>query len=145
MHFRTVKCTGYLKKVNDGRFILNDNNVCQYVDLNSKDKPDEGFYRDECDMCWVKDIEEYCGSLEFLKTYYQIVKKEFTGMCVGYKDIIITSWLYMDAYDNYNGTEIDYVGKQAKDVIRCGVVYFADNRKRYVPLDNMVELDTETK
>lgn len=135
MHFRMVECSGYLQKINDGRFIIHNNvDGSVYADLNSQ--PDNSFKLDENNSCWMKEIGESCGDLEFIKTYYKFKENHFVGMCVGYKEVEVSAYLYVD-WDS--STEQEYVGKQTKDLVRCAVVYFANNRKRYVPLEYLKE------
>lgn len=122
--FQKVKCKSYLRKIYDGRFIQtykNDDNLldCEYVDTNNPNL----------------DIECECdGTLEFLKTYYERKEKEFYGMLVGFKDIVATGYLIAET-DGY-GT---IIRKQAKDIVRCAIVYYANNKKRYVPIDEVEE------
>lgn len=129
--FEKVECNGYLAKVNDGRFI--------------KRYPEQGEI-DSCEYCYgfidgkevVKPVEDYDGSREFLKTYYEKKEKKFNGFIVGTKQIVATGWLIVDTYTDYRGSEHIKIMKEPKDVIDCYIVYFANNQKRYVPMD-MVE------
>lgn|SRR5574344_666547 len=136
MDFKIVKCDGYLNKINDGRFIRCTDTESCYVDLNSKSKPDNGFTWDKLHQAWIKDIPDGEGALEFLKTYYKLKEKRFTGVCVGYKDVELSAWLYID-YDS--SSEKEYVGKQINETVKCAIVYYANNKKRYVPLENILE------
>lgn len=127
--FRKVKCNGYLKKVFDGRFIETHENEgetldCIYVDTNNPDL----------------DIEcQYCGDLDFLKTYYEYKEKKFTGVVVGFKDIVIDGYLTVETCTNWLGSEYTKFGKQCRTTASCAIVYYANNRKRYVPLKNIEE------
>jgi hypothetical protein len=132
MLFQKVKCNGYLKKVHDGRFIdMNKNEGgtfdCTYIDTN---KPD-------------LDIEcQYCGDLDFLKTYYERKEKRFVGVVVGFKDLVIDGFLTVETCYNWLDNEYTKIGKKPKTVETCAIVYYANNRKRYVPLKD-IEVDHE--
>lgn len=125
--FKCVKCKGFLKKVKDGRFI--DSNTdeegtldCTYVDTNNPD--------------W--DLEcEYCGDLDFLKTYYEHCDTKFKGFIVGFKDVVATGYLVVDTEYHFDGREYTKISKQAKDIYKCAIVFFSDNKKRYVPIEDL--------
>lgn len=125
--FQKVKCNGYLKKVSDGRFIETCKSEgetldCTYVDTNNPDL----------------DIEcEYCGDLDFQKTYFKHKPKRFTGVVVGFKDIVIDGYLTVETVYNWNDCEYTKLGKQPKTTETCAIVYYANNRKRYVPINNI--------
>lgn len=127
--FQKVSCKGYLKKVYDGRFIETFKNEgetldCTYVDTNNPDL----------------DIEcQYSGDLDFLKTYYAYKEKQFTGMVVGFKDIVIDGYLTVENCETWSGRDCTKLGKQPKTVQTCAIVYYANNRKRYVPLNYIKE------
>lgn len=130
--FQKVNCKGYLKKVYDGRFIETFKNEgetldCTYVDTNNPDL----------------DIEcQYCGDLDFLKTYYKHKERKFTGVVVGFKDIVIDGYLTVDTSCNWNGCEYTKLGKQVNKTSLCAIVYYANNRKRYVPLKDIEQEDS---
>lgn len=130
MLFKKVKCKGYLKKINDGRFIASFENEggtydCTYMDTNNSD------LNIECN---------YCGDLDFLKTYYEPRDKVFSGIIVGFKNIVATGYLTVDTEYDFQGREHTKFGKQPKDVFHCAVVYYANNRKRYVPVEKIEEV-----
>ena len=119
--FEKVNCNGYLGQVRDGRYIEKIDGECSYM----IDGEDTGL---EC---------EHCGALEFLKTYYKLKPMIFKGIVVGIKDIVLTGYLVVDT--DYDGTdrEIVRISKYNKDTCKCAIVYFGNNRKRYVPLGNI--------
>lgn len=130
--FQTVKCRAYMKRIRDGRSI---------VEL----KPEETQSGLECYLysdtkrsnkdgtdIWTKEVEE--GSLEFLKTYYQYTEKEFIGIVVGMKMIVVSAYLYVDTVsDPYR--EKTYIGRQTKEQMKCALVYYGCNKSRLVPMD----------
>lgn len=125
--FQKVKCKGFLKKVWDGRFIETHPNEgytydCEYRDSNNPD------LKIEC---------EYCGDFDFLKTYYEHKEKEFFGFVVGYKEIVATGYLTVDTDYDFMGREHTRLGKQPKDVCQCAIVYYANNKKRFVSIEDI--------
>jgi hypothetical protein len=124
--FKKAKCNAFLKKVYDGRFIQTYKNegcdVAEYTDTNNPDLD----LLCECD-----------GSLEFLKTYYEIKKRDFSGVVVGVKDIVVTAYLVAETNYNYLGREYIRISREPEKIIKCAVVYYRNNCKRYVPLDNV--------
>lgn len=123
--FKKVKCNAYLKKVYDGKFI----------DVSQEDF--KAIYTDyrNLDKLYTESTCE--GDLDFLKTYYEFKEKEFTGLVVGIKDVTVTAYLVADIGYQYSGKEYIYVRKEPKDIYKCAIVYYGNNRKRYVPLENI--------
>ena len=136
--FQVVECRAYMKKIKDGRFI----------EKLKADKTESGraeyFYVDTNQLNgdgttgWRKEVEYYDHDLEFLKTYYQRTEKLFAGIVVGIKDVAVTAWLYVDEMLDFHGEPYgEYVGKDVKDVIKCAHVYYAPNKSRLVPLEDL--------
>lgn len=132
--FQKVKCQAYMKKINDGRCIIRlnpketkDGSMCYlYSDTNRKNASGTDI--------WTKEVEDYDGSLDFLKTYYEYREKEFVGIVVGMKMIVLSAYLYVDtACDPYQ--EYTYVGKQIHEQRKCALVYYGCNKSRLVPMD----------
>lgn len=125
--FQKVKCDGFIHKINDGRYIGHDEEWnCWYVKGYDSEKKDY--------ICEDIPEENYDGSLNFLKTYYQEKKQRFSGVVVGFKDVVINGFLYVDTSSDYRGCEYTYIGKQPKDIERCAIVYYANNMKHLVPI-----------
>lgn len=132
--FEKVKCHGYLEKVWDGRYIQRypekgEIDSCEYVFgvIDGKEV--------------VKPVENYDGSEEFLKTYYEEKKKDFDGFIVGTKKIVVTGWLIVDTYTDFRGCEHIKISKEPEKVVDCYIVYFANNRKRFVPMNRVCFLE----
>lgn len=127
--FQKVSCYGYLKKIYDGRFIETFENEgktldCTYVDTNNPDL----------------DIQcEYSGDLDFLKTYYEHKTKKFTGIVVGFTKVVIDGYLTVETVYDWNDNECTKLGKKPKTIEICAVIYYANNRKRYVQLSDIQE------
>lgn len=123
--FKKVKCSSYLKRVWDGKFIQvykGELDEAAYCDSNNPDG---------------EIISECCGELEFLKTYYKEVQKNFTGFIVGIKDIVVTGYLVADTDYDHRGCGYLSIYKRPKQIEKCAIVYYANNRKRYVPLEDI--------
>ena len=123
--WKPVRCHGYLKQVHDGR--------CIEILVDGSGRDIGARYVGTGD-----DVPENCdceGALDFLKIYYEIKMQMFNGIAVGEKDVIAAAYLYADTNYGWDGSEMIGCGKQPKDIIRCAVVYFRPNQKRYVPLD----------
>ena len=129
--FEKVRCTGFLKPFKDGKWLrLNmDTFTADAMDNNIADWENDGTVENN-----VEHIE---------KTYFQHVNKEFNGVIVGYKDIVVTGYLDVEYYEpidvGVGVTPEDLrVSKRAKETIRCAVVYYANNKKHYVPLEDIM-------
>lgn len=128
--FDMCKGKGFYKKTYDGRFVYLDKTSLTADLVNSSNETLE------------KDIE----SAE--KTYYEYVEANCRGVVVGFIDLVVKGYLdviYQDACDVGVGVipEKFFVEKRPKEVVKCAVVYYANNRKHYVPLDGIEKLDIQ--
>ena len=96
----------------------------------------EAVYRNSNDYDFEK-VSECCGDLDFLKTYYEIKEKPFDGFLVGFKKVVATGYLVADTGYDFRSCEHLTIHKEPKDIYECAIVYFADNRKRLVPLEKI--------
>ena len=128
--FQRVICSAYLAKVNDGAYIHH---------ISSKDAEDR---QDHFILCrgifdpekGGENEESECdGAYDLTKTYYERREKSFFGVCVGIKSIKTEGYLGVDYYDY--GTPQYKVFKAPKTLVDCAIVYFANNQKRFVPMD----------
>lgn len=131
--FDTVKCKGFYKPFTDGKWLYLDRETltADAMDNNLADGSNDGTVE--------KDVEY------IEKTYYQHVDKNFSGVIVGYKDIVVTGYLdavYEEGCDVGIGITPDafYVSKRAKETVKCAIVYYANNMKHYVPLEDVLEV-----
>jgi len=123
--FKEVQCTSFLKKVYDGKFMLvNENDMeVTYCDSNNEK---------------FEVVSECCGDLDFLKTYFEIKDRIFSGVVVGIKNIVLSGYLAADTnYESYSYLEHLTLSKHPHKVIECAIVYYRNNRKSYVPLDSI--------
>lgn len=79
------------------------------------------------------------------KIYYEHKEGNFSGVIVGFKNLTVMGYLdvnYEDAVDVGVGVipEKYYVSKRPKVVVKCAIVYYADNMKHYVPINDIVEI-----
>lgn len=128
--FQQVRCRRYLKKVRDGRFINVDSvGNAEYVDTSRLENGD----------VWHEPVseEDYDGSKNFLKTYYEVKEKQFTGVVVGFKMVTITRYLIVDIRTEWDGTENTIVDKLPNEQIKCALVYYGCNKSRLVPMDSL--------
>lgn len=133
MIFDKVECKGFYKAFKDGKWLRLDKKTL------TADAMDNNIVNADNDGTVEKDVE-YVE-----KTYFEHVDKSFTGVIVGYKDIVIKGYLdsvYQDECDVGVGVipEAFYVSKRAKETVKCAVVYYANNMKHYVPLDDILEV-----
>ena len=125
--FDKVRRKGFYAKFHDGRYILLDEQNLK-ADL----------------MCSGNVIEEDIDDRRE-KTYFWHRKMNFTGVVVGFTDLVVSGWLgveYQDAVDVGIGVipEKYYVKKTPKETVKCAIVYYANNKKHYVPLEDIVEV-----
>lgn len=137
--FIKVKCKAYLRKVTDGVYIQyynSDGTECfsKFVrDYKSKAIVYNGNGKE------IADLSGFCGeSVE--KVYRERVAEDFVGFVVGYtkvdvKGIIGTDW----ESDPYTG-EYGHCFKKITERQSVAVVYFTNNCKRYVPIDDIEEI-----
>lgn len=109
--FDKVKCKGFYKPYKDGRWLYLDKKTltADAMDNNLADGNNDG------------TVEKNVEYIE--KTYFKHVDKDFTGVIVGYKDIVIKGYLdavYQDECDVGVGVipEAFYVSKRAKEIAK---------------------------
>lgn len=72
--------------------------------------------------------KEYIDCIE--KTYYKRVQQKFTGVIVGFKDLVIKCY-----------TDYSYINKIPKETIKCAVVYYGNNKKHFVSVDDIIDVE----
>lgn len=131
--FDKVKCKGFYKRIYDGIYMYLDQTTLTAYGINTN------LANGDNDGTFASDVD----SIE--KTYYEHKDANFTGVIVGYKDIVVTGYLdaeYQDFIDVGVGIIPPkyYVDKRPKDIVKCAIVYYANNKKHYVPLDDIIEI-----
>lgn len=147
--FQKVHCKAYLKKHHDGIHLDckdGDDDFLIPVSGNAWDhmvkvKAMQSWYRDgKWGESEIADLSEFEG--ETVDKQYRIrVEEEFDGFLVGITHIVTTGRIGTDMtmfpYDmNGNLKEVFHLTK-ATDKEKVGVVYFKNNVRRYVLLDDM--------
>jgi len=123
--FKKAKCSSFLKKVRDGKFIRVYKGEFDEASYCNSNDPDNEI------------TSECCGEFDFLKTYYKKKQRNFTGFIVGVKDIVVTGYLVADTeYHPYNGEHLR-IFKYPKEITKCAIVYYGNNKKSYVPLESI--------
>lgn len=148
--FQKVHCRGYLKKESDGVVLECSVNgqpssvSCWDVDENVKVIAKRYYYEgDGWKEETLADLSNFEGdSVE--KTYRHRVEEKFDGFLVGFTKIIVSGRIGTD-YDE----EHIYAGEygehhryyhhlfKERNYEKVGVVYFKNNVKRYVKLEDM--------
>ena len=125
--FDKCQCKGFYKPAHDGIWIqLDKTTLTAYsMNMNLVDIDNDGTV--EADIDCVE------------KTYYEHVQSNFRGVIVGFKDLVIKGYLdviYEDECDVGVGVipEKFYVSKRPKEIVKCAIVYYANNMKHYVPI-----------
>ena len=126
--FDKVKCKGFYSKVHDGTYIFLDTQNLKAAHMNSN------AINTDC------LVEEDVDRVE--KIYYKHVNQNFCGVIVGFTNLVVTGYLdviYNDAVDVGVGIipEQFFVQKNPKRVVKCAIVYYANNKKHYVPLEDI--------
>lgn len=127
--FDKCKCKGFYKKVHDGIYIQLDSKNLTADLMNSNI---QGELAEE-------DID--CAE----KRYYEHKDSNFSGVIVGFVDLVVVGYLdviYQDECDVGVGIipEKYYISKRPKEVVKCAIVYYANNLKHFVPIDDIVEI-----
>lgn len=127
--FDFCKCKGFYKKVSDGIWVHLDKTTLTAYSMNTNLVSEDNDGTMEADIDRVE------------KTYYEYVKGNCRGVVVGFVDLVVKGYLdviYQDACDVGVGVipEKFYVCKTPKDVVKCAIVYYANNKKHFVPLED---------
>lgn len=84
------------------------------------------------------------------KRYYEHKDGNFSGVIVGF--IVLTVVGYLDVIydcgvDTGFGTPPDkyYISKRPKETVKCAIVYYANNMKHYVPIEDIIEILEDRK
>ena len=76
------------------------------------------------------------------KTLYELKEQNFTGVLVGYKDLVVKEVLSFEHYDSVDVgigyiPEKDYIDNIPIEVEKCAIVYYSNNKKHYVPINKI--------
>lgn len=138
--FSKVHCYAYLKEVQDGAYIEVKSADGKQLNGNAfpADATATGHYYDSDGNEYTKDLSSFDGdSIE--KVYRVRTELEFSGVIVGFINLIVKASIGTDWDDNpYNPH--GYCYKEPTEKPRVALVYFRNNSKRYVLLEDMIEL-----
>lgn len=142
--FDRVHCKGYMKVVKDGvriQLYNADGSFCREKtvrDINSKAiayKSDYDKWGRPCDS-ELADLSDFDGqSVE--KTYRERVESSFDGVLVGITRVKVKGIIGTDWNVPPFGSEFGFCFKEITENPKVGVVYFKNNCKRYVLLDDI--------
>ena len=142
--FRKVHCKAYLQKCSDGVCLMCEKDN-QPVGGNSWSEPitvKAYKYNYEKSISEeIADLSEFDGGC-VNKQYRQRKESEFDGFLVGVTNVVTSGKLGTDSdWNPYHG-DIFHLTKE-KYTEKVGVVYFKNNARRYVLLDDIEELEHE--
>lgn len=84
----------------------------------------------------IADLSEFCG--QSVEKTYRVRKEElFTGCVVGYTRLKVKGIIGTDWNDSPYGGDFGFCFKQTTENPKAAVVYFKNNSKRYVLLDDL--------
>ena len=141
--FTMVKCRAYLKKVNDTvriQLYNADGTFCDagYVTEYDAKAIAYKFDPEKNEEVEIANLSGFCGET-VEKKYRERTEEEFEGVIVGYTRIKATGRIGTDWSDNPYEQEHGYCFKWIEEYPKVAVVYFKNNCKRYVPIDDLEE------
>lgn len=137
--FRKVHCKAYLQKFSDGVhlecFEIEPESGAEIPTTLSRWSVDKNINVTACR--WEEEIKDLsaCEGEYVVKQYRRRVEEEFDGFLVGVTRITTSAQIGTDYYDD-TYREYHRIYKIAQTE-RVGVVYFKNNAKRYVPLEDI--------
>lgn len=145
--FSRVKCKAYLKNETDGVHIVlcnPDGSLHDGTHVNSPDCQAFALRYDseKGEEVKIKDLSDFEGS-SVKKVYRKRIEAEFTGVVVGYTRVKMSGIIGTNWEEPLYGAGYGYCYKEAVDVHEVAVVYFKNNCKRYVPLNDLEQESTE--
>lgn len=142
--FNKVHCKAYMKKVHDTvriQFFNPDGSFCYDKFVTSYDAKAIAYKFDpekneEVEIADLSGFEADCVE----KTYREREEKEFDGFVVGYTRIKVKGLIGTDWIDEPYHKECGYCFKEITEYPKVAVVYFKNNCKRYVLIEDMEEV-----
>ena len=140
--FSMVKCRAYLRQVHDGVCIilLSRKEVEELYGVSELKKHPLGMARAMIPE-GEKDLSDFEGE-GVEKTYRIRTEKEFRGCVVGYDKVDVKGIIGTDTAEYYREDgyeEKGYVFKKITEQPEVAIVYYGNNRKRYVLLEDIEE------
>lgn len=138
--FQKVHCKGYLEKFSDGVCLMCEQNNT-LTEANHWDEPITvkamKFDSEKGKTEEIADLSEFCGEC-VTKQYRRRIEAEFDGFLVGVTNVITSGKIGTDFDCHPYYGDIYHLTKETKKE-KVGVVYFKNNAKRYVLLDDIFE------
>lgn len=129
--FRPIVAKSYYIIEHDGKYIQSDY---------SKDNSGRFFFLDGSG----NSIELKNPGDGGTKTYFRRVEKELEGIVVGFKDIVIKAKLFLGERRDEDGNTLSrFIGKEREEVVKSALVYYANMKSHWVPLEDIFECQTE--
>lgn len=138
--FSRVKCRAYLREKKDGIYIEvrgGEGKDVVYEPL--KAYAVRSVHHSEKTEI-IADLSNWDGE-SVKKTYRERTEANFTGVVVGYKRIDRSGYIGTNWETPLYGREYGYLFKEIDDRPEVAVVYYRNNKKRFVLLDDM-EVET---
>ena len=138
--FVKVRCKAYLKKVSDGvriELFNADGSTC--FDKVVKEYACKAIAYDGSGK-EIADLSDFFGE-SVRKVYRKRIECDFVGVVVGYTKVDVSGVIGTDWEDNPFTGEYGHCFKEITDRQKVAVVYFKNNCKRYVLLDDINEIE----
>lgn len=139
--FKKVKCHAYMKRIHDGIYIAFEDEYGMPIVTKAVTDPSIKAFAWRLNPNTLinekfADLSDWCGeSVE--KTYRERIEEEFTGFVVGYTKINTKGYIGTDWEAPAYGQEYGYCFKRITESPKVAVVYFKNNVKRYVLIEDM--------
>lgn len=139
--FKKVRCKAYLKKINDSVHIfMTDKNgdviSSSYVsDVFGITAKAYKFDKTKNDFVEIADLSGFEGE-GVEKVYRERVEETFNGVIVGVTEVNVRGIIGTDWYEDEH-REFGFCFKNITEHPKVAVVYFKNNMKRYVLLDDI--------
>lgn len=139
--FKKVKCHAYMKRSRDGVFIGFEDEYGMPIFTKTVTDPSIKAFACRLNPNTLinekfADLSEWCGeSVE--KIYRERIEEEFTGFVVGYTKIGVKGYIGTDWETSPYCEEYGHCFKKITEAPKVAVVYFKNNAKRYVLLEDM--------
>lgn len=138
--FSMVQCKGYMEKVKDGITInLYDENGAPCGAESAVTAVATRWLGGKWEREEFADLSEFSGQT-VEKTYFERREEEFVGCFVGYKRIVATGMIGTGTYENFGQEDRNCCFKKPKWNPKVGIVYYKNNAKRYVLVEDMEEV-----
>lgn len=140
--FSRVKCRAYLREKKDGIYIEVRDKDGKVISPNRVTEPLSAYavrydpWLEKPEI--IADLSNWDGE-SVKKIYRERTEADFTGVVVGFKQIDRSGYIGTDWETPPYGREYGHFFKEIDDRPEVAVVYYRNNKKRFVLLDDMEE------